>query len=661
MIPRMTGVARPLLLIWMAAIGVVLCAGAAVCCAQAPAVAAQGLQWRSGLSEISENWLEHDGDNLAWAQRDLDESGWKSVDDIEDMGPAETGWRWYRKRIVLGPDHEDMRLLISGGDGTYELYVNGQRVESADLKSAFAVRRPTERVFALTDDRGDFYIALRTRTPPNYTAYQLPLFLSVTIGGPTAIEYERQAVESQRLYGLICSIAINLLLVVAGLGALALFATQRSHRDYLFLGLYLFLAGLSDGLGQCQVSGVVPNAANFLIADPLIYLFSIAQIEFTFSFAGRKVGRGWRAYEAFLLTPLVLIAPAWFGHFPLGAYVLLEAAITLPVALTLPVLLFAWWRQGNREASLLVFPIMLPAATGILQNLGSASIYSGWHRFDFLTYPVQFGPIPVMAYDIGALLFLLAIGVVMFFRFTRVSREQARAAAELDAAREIQRRLVPASLPLLANWRVAAAYLPAQEVGGDFYQVLEQVDGSTLIALGDVSGKGLKAAMTGTLAIGALRTLAAETMGPAELLTRLNRQMMQSQDGGFVTCIAARISAEGELAVANAGHLSPYWNGAEIACEAALPLGIHSAAEYAETAVRTGAGDRITFLSDGVVEARNGSGELLGFERTRELSTRLAAEIAEEARQFGQEDDITVLTLEFAPVASAIASAERRA
>jgi phosphoserine phosphatase RsbU/P len=95
-------------------------------------------------------------------------------------------------------------------------------------------------------------------------------------------------------------------------------------------------------------------------------------------------------------------------------------------------------------------------------------------------------------------------------RLTVLSREQARAAAELGAAREIQRRLVPGTLPLLAGCRLEAAYLPASEVGGDFYQVLPQADGSSLLVIGDVSGKGLKAAMTGALAIGSLRTLASE-------------------------------------------------------------------------------------------------------------------------------------------------------
>jgi hypothetical protein len=662
MLPRTAGVARLLASIWIVCICAAFCAGTAACAAEdaAPdADAAQALHWRSGLSEIDEGWAEHSGDNLKWAQQGFDDSGWTQVD-LDDLGAAAVGWRWYRKRVDLWPDHPHVHLLVAGGEGTYELYVNGVLADGARLHSDFGVKRPTEQIFPLNDSASVYELALRTRTPHNYANYHLPLFLSVTLGQPTAIDYERQALESERLYDAIPTIAINLLVFLGGLFALALYANQRGQRDYLFLGLYLSLLGLSNGTWTAQQNGLLPTWANSLFADPLTYLFSIAQIEFTFSFARQRIYRWVRTYEFVLLAPLVLVIPSWMGHFSPSLYILVEGTTQAPVALLMPVFLLVWYRRGNREAGLLILPSLFPSAVGTLYDLGTASINLGWGKFDFLDNPINVGPVPVHPTDLAGLLFLMAIAVVMFFRFTRVSREQARAAAELDAAREIQQRLVPASLPPVAGWRVEAAYVPAQEVGGDFYQVLEQTDGSTLIALGDVSGKGLKAAMTGTLAIGALRTLAAETVGPGELLTRLNRQMMQSQDGGFVTCIAARISAEGELTVANAGHLSPYWNGQEIATEPGLPLGIHADAAYGETSVPLESGDRITFLSDGVVEARSGSGELLGFERTRELSTRAASEIAEEARQFGQEDDITVLTLEFAPVGSAVASAGRR-
>jgi hypothetical protein len=613
-------------------------------CARGGAAPVQVTEWRSGLTEINEGWAAHDGDNMAWASTGLDDSGWKTVD-LEDMGAAQPGWRWFRKHVTVGPDYPKVRLLLQGGEGTYELYVNGQRMHGAGILPPLEVNRPVERVFALENDNGDFEIALRTRVTPSYSVYGFPLFLNVTMGRPTVIGYERQKLESDRLYSVAPSVAINLLLVLAAVSALALFASQRTQRDYLFLAIFFFATGISNGLWHLQQAGVVPISANFLIADPLIYLISISLIEFTHSFARRRVGIGWRMYECLLLLPILLVPAIWLGHFSQDTYNLIEAAINAPLAFLLPAFLAYWYRRGNREAGLLILPSLVPTAMGVLFNLGLVSSHFGWTSLDVLTDPIQIGVVPLQISDAGSLVFLAAIGFVMFFRFTRVSREQARSAAELDAAREIQRRLVPAILPLVEGYRIESAYLPAQEVGGDFYQVLEQGDGVHLIVVGDVSGKGLKAAMTGTLAIGAVRALAAQGLGPGELLTRLNRQLAQEPDGGFITCVCLRVSRNRKVVIANAGHPAPYCNGAEIELEGGLPLGIAEDVTYTETEFSLEAGETLTLLSDGVVEARIASGELFGFERTCGISRELAEKIAATAQRWGQEDDITVLTV----------------
>ena len=119
--------------------------------------------------------------------------------------------------------------------------------------------------------------------------------------------------------------------------------------------------------------------------------------------------------------------------------------------------------------------------------------------------------------------------------------------------------------------------------------------------------------------------------------------------GGFATCVCADISEDGELTLANAGHLAPYCNGEEIPLDSSLPLGIYHHAEYSETTLKLAPGDQLTFLSDGVVEAQSPTGELFGFDRTAAISTQSAEAIAAAAQAFGQEDDITVLTLTFAP------------
>ena len=616
-----------------------------LCLAATGAVAqVDATQWHSGTATLNEGWREHAGDNLAWAEGDFDDSGWQMVD-LGDLGGAEPGWRWYRIRIKLAPEHGHAHLLIAGGSGTYELFLNGLKIDGANIESLWGVTRPTEQIFMLQDEDNDVTIALRTHAPTMYSLWHLPLFLTVDVGTPGAIESERLAMESQRLYTAIPSIAINLMLILASIGAFALHRSQRDRKEYLWLGLYLFLLGLSNGLLFCAVAGMVPISINTLLADPLIYFFTIMQIQFTFSFAGRRVGRIWRAYEIALLPMPILAFLQVMSVLSNQLYVSLEAAMILPAALLLPVLLLVWYRRGNREAGWLILPSLFPAATTALFDLGTASIDSGWGRADFLANPIPVGPIPLQISDLSDFLFVLAIGVVMFFRFTRVSREQARGAAELEAAREIQQRLVPANLPQVKGYVIEAAYFPAQEVGGDFYQVFAQGDGAQLVVVGDVSGKGLRAAMTGTLALGALRALAAEGLGPGAVLTRLNRQQAETQDGGFITCICARMTEQGEVTLANAGHLAPYRNGEELLVSSDLPLGISPEETYEERIFHLEPGDQLTLLSDGVLEARDAHGELFGFDRTCAISAQTAGSIAGAAMEFGQEDDITVLTL----------------
>ena len=91
----------------------------------------------------------------------------------------------------------------------------------------------------------------------------------------------------------------------------------------------------------------------------------------------------------------------------------------LPAALMLPVLLLVWYRRGNREAGWLILPSLFPAAATALFDIGTASLDTGWGNADFLANPIQVGPIPLQISDLSDFLFVLAIGIVMFFRFTR--------------------------------------------------------------------------------------------------------------------------------------------------------------------------------------------------------------------------------------------------
>jgi serine phosphatase RsbU (regulator of sigma subunit) len=215
----------------------------------------------------------------------------------------------------------------------------------------------------------------------------------------------------------------------------------------------------------------------------------------------------------------------------------------------------------------------------------------------------------------------------------------------MAAAREVQQVILPELFENIPGFTVESVYQPAQQVGGDFFQVLAASEGGLLLVFGDVAGKGLPAAMLVSVLVGAIRSAAEYTTHPAQLLANLNERLIGRTHGSFSTALAARIDAGGLVTIANAGHLSPYLDGVEVELPGALPLGIASAAIYETREFHLHPGSRLTFYSDGVIEAQNLQGELFGFERGKAVSTQPAAAIVKAAEEFGQSDDITVVAI----------------
>jgi serine phosphatase RsbU (regulator of sigma subunit) len=250
---------------------------------------------------------------------------------------------------------------------------------------------------------------------------------------------------------------------------------------------------------------------------------------------------------------------------------------------------------------------------------------------------------------LDVLLFLSILYVV--YRFVRDQQTRKTILEqELASARELQQVLIPEKAPIVPGFTMSTAYHPALEVGGDFFQVIPldgAAAGSTLIVLGDVSGKGLRAAMAVSLIVGAVRTLAETTSSPAEILAGLSRRLYGRLQGGFTTCLALRLDADGKCTIASAGHPAPYINDTEAELPGALPLGIDPSTVYEESTLQIQPGDRCALYTDGLLEARSPSGEIFSFERLHELFARPvnAAQASDAAVAFGQDDDITVLTL----------------
>jgi serine phosphatase RsbU (regulator of sigma subunit) len=247
------------------------------------------------------------------------------------------------------------------------------------------------------------------------------------------------------------------------------------------------------------------------------------------------------------------------------------------------------------------------------------------------------------------------------------AQERERIEQELRVARLIQQTLLPKGVPDLPGYQLAAYYQPAREVGGDFYDFLELDDGRFGLVVGDVTDKGVPAALVMATTRTMLRASAQRLDSPGEVLKRVNDVMVPDiPPNMFVTCLYAILDpATGRLHYANAGHDLPYRRrakggagGAEELRATGMPLGLLPGMGYEEKEIVLERGESVLFYSDGLVEAHDPQREMFGFPRLQglvgahrsggqELVNFLLSELARFTGEgWEQEDDITLVTLE---------------
>ncbi len=626
----------------------------------APVLRAQSFdasQWTQGVTTIDALWRFHPDDNPAWASPSFDDSSWPLLATGQKWGsqgyPDLSGYAWYRLRLKLPTTNQPLAIDIGHINSAAEIYADGR------LLGENGIMRPRPDWSEQNDDNtfalplacnGRWIeIAVRVWKSPVASSYSSGGFWKhPVVGSLPLIQASSRIAFAESAASLLSPAIVQLFTLVLGCFGLGLFLLDRRSTEYAWFALW--------GIGSAalfllvSVSELRQGSVTFAVGDRELLALPLYIAENLFLWGFLRARRGWLFMSVVLLDVVAssCYALSFHGFLPLPVgqailtvvYVLVFALVIVRVLLSL--------REGSRDARLLLLPIVLQGFGVSIEGARQAIYWAGWSRSLNPLILWSNGVVAVDWNDVFDALNLVAIAVALILRFTRSAQEEKRLATELASARAVQEQLVPAALPQFDCFRIKAAYLPAAEVGGDFYQVLPQKDGSALVVVGDVSGKGLRAAMTGTLVLGALRSLVQEQLSPSQILSRLNAQLSTSRDGGFVTCQVARTAPDGTLILANAGHIAPYRNGEEVSTSPGLPLGITRDADYVETTLRLNPGDTLTFLSDGIVEAQSATGELFGFDRTRQISTLSAERIAATARSHGQHDDITVLTLGYA-------------
>ena len=585
----------------------------------------------------------HFGDDMRWADPNFDDSSWPVAHQGHWPVPPydSDGFIWVRVRVptsetVAGP----LALRLRGKNVLIadEIFVNGVlvgRQGSLPPRTEMSLYARDE-IFSLptglTAPGSAAVLAFRAWYPAGGRSL-------ARVGGEVftidASQMQHLALQADHDASLIAegpNLALNGIILMLGAGLLV-FWRWAGGRDLLVCSWMLMATSLMELWNISFPSGLVSisGRAYFLVDAGLQALSMAASVELVWTVHGLRAVGIRRLYHASWVigTAAYLILMLAANPSPI---ILWSSLVMVPAIASFDCIQVAvnlWALMTKRANRLIAVAMIVIAVSDLLQNFGYLR-------------GANFGRFHETYFGLSLFLCEFALFVMLGRRAWQAWRARDELRVEFDAAREVQQQLVAPAVDV-PGFKIESFYAPAKHVGGDFFRVLPEADGGMLVVVGDVSGKGLKAAMTVSAIVGALRTMPA--LAPSQVLGALNRGLAGQLRGGFVTCCAARVGRDGTVIIANAGHLSPYRNGAEVPVAAGLPLGIDPAAKYEANQFRLLPTESLTFVSDGIVEARNAAGDLFGFDRTQRISMSGAEAIAQAAIDFGQDDDITVLTL----------------
>jgi hypothetical protein len=612
-----------------------------------------------------------------WSEAGFDDSAWESVDLTVPTGsfdpiagtsgylPGWTarghkgywGYAWYRIRVRVD-SRPGVKLALAGPsdvDDIYQAFDDGMMIGSfgnfSGSEPTIFTTRP--EMFELPQES----VSAASERVLSFRVYMEPYTLSQLddVGGfhnpPLLGEHAAIAAQNQVKWDeLYRSYAGNLIealtFTLLGVVALSLVLFDRTDPVYLWIGALLLVIAVSAYINVFStwtewVPYVVTAPIRLSIVVPLTYVGWLMVWRVWF----RLRRPTWVPWLVLALLPVLMLSSAIGQNL---FFVLVQPGtenvfhiISLVVRLALAALLLWTVFQAIMEQGLEGW-VAVPAI--LLAGIAEFSAELGYFHIIPTFFPLGF---QFSTRQLANLFLVFALSLLLLRRLIKSIRRQRQIALDVKSAQEVQQVILPEDHTSLPGFEVESEYRPALEVGGDFFQVIpNSVDGSLLIVAGDVAGKGLKAGMLVALLVGAIRTVVQFKADPAVLLDALNKRLIGRGDA-FATCLALRIDVDGSVTLVNAGHLAPYLNGKALSLEGSLPLGMLDKPEFSLLRFELHPADRLMLLSDGVAEATDPEGRLFGFDRVQELlrSTTSAAEIANAAQAFGQQDDISVISV----------------
>lgn len=242
----------------------------------------------------------------------------------------------------------------------------------------------------------------------------------------------------------------------------------------------------------------------------------------------------------------------------------------------------------------------------------------------YLDSKLASGSISGVSHDILRVVAREAAALVESTKLAKAEEEGRRYQQEMTIAAAIQQRLMTVTIPELPFASLHAKNLPCRDIGGDFYDVVHDEQGLTVVVT-DVSGKGISAAIMASITQGMIYSQVAAQVPLSEIAAAVNQFMCERIRGEkYATALILRVTAEGDMTYVNCGHIQPVLvrqGKAERLVPANMPIGLLSDATYESSSLRLQAGDRIILVTDGVTEAEDATGEFFGEERLEQAAS----------------------------------------
>ena len=535
---------------------------------------------------------------------------------------------WYEARLPATMP-ADAHLVLRGYTTELQVLTGGRTIY--DFRDRTASGRLRVHAIALPRDAAD--ATLRARVPENVrhahiggtrlvSRAELPLAMAAVVAEPLKEDLD--------------DIVVGAIIGAFGLMAVILASVRRrgDAQPLFHFGVFALLYGfrLLVQSGLFLVAGF-PIEAMLHVQWLITYVIPIPG----WALGQRLIGDGWKNSLRWQVLAFAVFAPIGIASdLVRGEPGSLEAVNNvLVVTGGINILLNLIAVRHRRETRVVLAGSIAFMLFALANNLASLDVL----------------PVEEVDETPGFIIFLGTLGYAAGRRFAQTEREQIELQGELAAAREIQRSILPASMPAIEGLRLDARYVPATSVAGDFYDVLVLDERRCGVLVADVSGHGIPAALVASMVKVAVASQARLADDPAALLAELNAVLLRDVRGGFVT--ATYLYFDGpSVHVANAGHPAPLLvRGSEVReLGTANPLlGRFKGARYAAVAADLQRGDRIVAFTDGITEALNVRGEMFGEERLHETLRQgediVAAVEAWRARS-SDADDLTVVTID---------------